>query len=510
MSRILLLAVFLIWLSWVPGPVHGHGHRVGHVGPESVALFFGGYALLVLGMGIWSRAVSRRLMGRDLQRSMRLISRVVSMARLGVPAWFAFGVCVLGWKEFVMRRMVHYAHGWPAELPFTLIGTFPAFAAWMGLWWSQYPADRALREQNLLVQLDNDLPVHAPPGFWDYFSSNVRLQLLFTIVPVMAIMCLRDLAAMGFYLFGRREIGEGAELIVSLVAAISIFVFAPAILKHVLHTEPLRELALREKLEAICRRHRLRYRDILLWRTNHNMGNAAVMGLIPEMRYILMSDLLLETMNDQQIESVFAHEVGHVVHRHLLWYVVFVIALMLGMFGPGHSVYEFVRSRLPGWVMGLDHGFLNMVLVAGAAGVFFLLLGFISRRFERQADVFAARTMQNREQGTGDSGQGTTVGTYGADVFASALHRVAAINNIPVSSRRWPGGTLLQFVSFFFDRALDSANNFLHGSITYRTDFLQKLAQRPELTRRFDRGMRWIYGALLLVLVGSAAWCVLI
>ena len=73
----------------------------------------------------------------------------------------------------------------------------------------------------------------------------------------------------------------------------------------------------------------MRYRDILLWKTEYNMGNAAVMGFVPRLRYILMSDLLLETMTDEQIEAVFAHELGHVVHRHMSWYVVFMVVLVL-------------------------------------------------------------------------------------------------------------------------------------------------------------------------------------
>ena len=62
-------------------------------------------------------------------------------------------------------------------------------------------------------------------------------------------------------------------------------------------------------------RRLLRYREILLWHTENNMGNAAVVGLVPRLRYILLSDLLLETMDDRQIEAVFAHEIGHIVHE---------------------------------------------------------------------------------------------------------------------------------------------------------------------------------------------------
>ena len=44
-----------------------------------------------------------------------------------------------------------------------LVGTLPAFLAWMGLWWAQYPADRAFKEQSVLYHANEGLPIHAPP-----------------------------------------------------------------------------------------------------------------------------------------------------------------------------------------------------------------------------------------------------------------------------------------------------------------------------------------------------------
>ena len=79
----------------------------------------------------------------------------------------------------------------------------------------------------------------------------------------------------------------------------------------------------------------MRYRDILVWHTHYNMGNAAVMGVVPQMRYVLLSDLLLERMDDEQIEAVFAHEIGHVVHRHMVWYVIFFLTVVFGELGAG-------------------------------------------------------------------------------------------------------------------------------------------------------------------------------
>ena len=55
---------------------------------------------------------------------------------------------MLGWGPLVSGGI---GPDWARSVAGVIIGTFPAFAAWMGLWWSQYPADRALREQSLLI-----------------------------------------------------------------------------------------------------------------------------------------------------------------------------------------------------------------------------------------------------------------------------------------------------------------------------------------------------------------------
>ena len=97
---------------------------------------------------------------------------------------------------------------------------------------------------------------------------------------------------------------------------------------------------LRRRLEEVARRHNVSFRDVMLWNTRHQMGNAAVMGYIPRFRYFLLSDLLLETMSDEQIEAVFAHEIGHIMHRHLFWLMATVAGLILALSGPGDWVAD--------------------------------------------------------------------------------------------------------------------------------------------------------------------------
>jgi STE24 endopeptidase len=520
-SRVILLILFILWIAWdenLPRQLLGTLSDSDIVryplGPQAgAAAFLAGYVLLVLAMGLWSRLLARRVSDVNFHRSLRRFNKTMGLARAMVPAWFAVGLYLLGWHstvETAVQTMTALPNadgsaGWQrffdalatCKAPASIAGTLPAFLTWAALWWSEYPANRALREQNLLLQLEQDIPIHSPPRFWSYFASNLRLQLLFVLAPIVSLMILRDLVAFAWALRTGDKPPEWLELAVSVGSFAIVFLLAPVLLTRVLKTEPLPGGTLRRRLEGMCREHGLMYRDILLWHTQSNMGNAAVMGIIPRLRYVLLSDLLLETMTDEQIEAVFAHELGHIVYRHMIWYVVFLTTLLLAIGGPGGQLYDFLLPRL------ITHperhealiATLSQVMMGAGVATFFILFGFVSRRFERQADVFAARVMEGQSRRQQQQGAETPavaapkpadisiVGPYGAGVFASALHRVAIVNNIPIAARSW-----------------------CHGSIEKRMRFLRHLGQRPTETATFDQVMSRLYVAMIIALVASATW----
>ena len=89
-----------------------------------------------------------------------------------------------------------------------------------------------------------------------------------------------------------------------------------------------------DKLAIVAADASGRARDISygwLRETSNRIANALVMGVAPRFRYVLLSDLLLAEMSDEQVEAVFAHELGHVAHRHMIWYLVFIKVLILAL-----------------------------------------------------------------------------------------------------------------------------------------------------------------------------------
>ncbi|HEX8521589.1 MAG TPA: M48 family metallopeptidase [Tepidisphaeraceae bacterium] len=482
MSRFLILFLFLVWMAWHADPAQAAQQPA--VMP-AMTLFFGFYAFMVGILALWARLLARRVQGTELRSRVKFFDTVVFAARFIVLMWFGVGLFYLGWGDVVTKAMGPL-NNWALQLPATVVGTLPGLGCWMALWWAQYPAERALREQNVMIQFNEDLPLRSPPRFRPFFMLNLRLQILFTAVPLLLILAIHDLVMVLLRVVGGVRIPtESMEGAVTLLSAMIVFVMAPVIVRRVLNTTPLPASPLRDRLEQFCREHDLKYRDILLWQTNHNLGNAAVMGIIPQVRYILMSDLLLETMSDEQIEAVFAHEVGHIVHKHMIWYLVFFKGLMLALGVVALIAESYMRFvHVPAWLP------MDLLTTLLGAGGFLLAFGFVSRRFERQADVFAARQMERRARAVpapqlqlAGPIQLTYVGPHGARIFASALQKVAVINGLPVSGKLW--------------------RNWCHGSIATRMDYLHQISNDPTQTHRFDRFMRGLYAFLLAALVVS-------
>ena len=61
------------------------------------------------------------------------------------------------------------------------------------------------------------------------------------------------------------------------------------------------------------------------------MINGAVMGAITPVRYILLTDALLETLPRERVEAVMAHELAHVRRHHIFWLVMAAAGSMAGL-----------------------------------------------------------------------------------------------------------------------------------------------------------------------------------
>ena len=159
--------------------------------------------------------------------------------------------------------------------------------------------------------------------------------------------------------------------------------------------KPLENPSLVERLLALSRRAGTHVRGVFVWKLSEKSrkANAALVGLA-NTRRIIVADTLLEKLNDDEVEAVLAHELGHHVYRHILRNLaVQIAATFLGLY-----LLHVVLLRLSGGFgfTGLaDFANLPLLGLVGTALSLALLpaLNAYSRYMEHQADAYALRAI---------------------------------------------------------------------------------------------------------------------
>ena len=417
------------------------------------------------GQGSGSRARSLYLWG------LRLI------VALGL-AVFAWTVVIVEWPRVVDRglglRGVMLVEEMAVLLPY-LAGQF---LAWCGL----YRAESALR------------PASDGAGLGNYLLRKSRMSLGMVLPVAMIYVLGRDVLRWGFPAAAVDPIVQfGATCFVAML----VFVISPAFVRLTWPTRRLEDGHLRDRLERLARRLKFRCTDLRVWDTGGGVVNAGVTGAVPWFRYVLITDAMIEMLDEREIEAVFGHEVGHVAHRHLPYFAAFFLgsaALMalVDSLSQSMGLDIFLERRIA------DPSIVNVVhasVIFAVWGVFFFLVfGHLSRRFERQADVYGARAVScGRDDCPPHLDLNAPGSAYasppslcpmGLRIFADALANVAVLNGMSPGARSWR-----------------------HGSIARRIAFLESLENRPDAARRFERGvrrLRWGLGLGLALMVAAA------
>jgi len=399
-----------------------------------------------------TRLLMHRLDARSDTRVILWIDWLLASVRWSAVLWHAVCVLGLGWLDAV-RTLV--PAGFVAD---QFLAALPALAVIVLSWWSAYPLERRLREAALVRWLDEGRPIHALPARGTFVWMQVRHQLLLVMVPMLALSAwsqgltrliavapdlLREqssLAPAGDWL-AAAEHAEIARVAGQLLGAACLFTLMPLVLRRLWDTEPLSPGPARDALDALCARHGVRVSAALVWRTRGVLINAMVMGLLPRLRYVLLTDALLENLPDRQVEAVLAHEVGHVRRRHMPWLAASLIACV-GLSAAGaDAIARWIWSADPvPWIGGVAQ--LALAALGLAAGL--AAFGWISRRFEWQADAFAAAHLSGASTArrTAPASASAPVAADGAHAMIDALLAVARLNHIPLDEFSWRHGSM--------------------------------------------------------------------
>jgi len=382
-------------------------------------------------LGAWAAIhFGLRLAGRTLDRtgSRAALARAEALSRaftayLYVHAFLAF--LVIGWFPAVQVAVGDLI------LIDEAIAAAPFLIALVAGWWSFAPIERRLIEASMLGALDRGEPVHPPPTRWQIVADRGRHTLAIGVVVIAAILAWAEatiIAAERLVERGLLPAGERAELIVAgsqLAIAIPVLLLAPLLIRVFWRTTPLAHGELYERIRGICETHGVRFRDVLIWRTRGSMLNGAVVGAVGPLRYILLTDALIERLPNAQLDAVVAHEVAHVKRKHLPWLLASTAVAAVGVGAAISWMLIFTQERT-----GVTQALHDALALGAAAAAGFYVFGHVSRRFERQADAFAAQTLTRTLDPEADVDRSRILPDAAA-AMSGALASVARLNHIP-------------------------------------------------------------------------------
>ncbi len=394
----------------------------------------------------------------------------------------AVAVVAFGWLDWLRSEL----GDWP--LLDELIALSPPIFAIAACWWAAHPMERILRGDSISRRR--------------FVATELRNQLGLLGGPALLAIGASEAATL---LASRWFAADSAVAMLAAPAAvISVMLFAPSLMVRILDTEPMPDGNEREILERVLADNGVRMSRILVWRTGGTLLNGAVVGFVPAARYLLLTDAVLERMPVESLRAIVAHEVGHVKRRHVPWMLLTTLAAVATAALAVEVAMPFaIEAFAPPPVdpvllaaAGVEEepdGTLDVLEAVAAVGVVAIVLpvfGWISRRFEQQADAFAAQYL-------------SVVGPASASSFvgAGAERRLKS----PESALVTPRAVLAMCRALGRVAELNGVNpaapSWRHGSIRWRQRNLVQIVSEPILALPIDRKVRRIKAAGIAILL---------
>lgn len=451
MPFVLLVLAFLLYAqeTWQPPwfAMTAHDAALATLGGISAFVVLAGVISLIIGQSLQTAPYDRFAILKRFARWRRIHFFASSF-------FFVASLYVLGWGWAVESFL---GDRWAPIIK--LIVLAPFLGGLILAWGFFYDVDRGAHAM-LWISSDTRFPSRSA-----YLALTIRHNLML-MAPPLLLMTAQDLLQYVFpELRSRQEFPYLTLVVLFSLLAVSILCI-PWLLKLYLGLTPLPPGVLRDHLDATARRLKFRYTDILVWHTNDTLANAMVTGMLPILRYVILTDRLSAELTTEEIDGVFGHEIGHIKHHHMTLYTVFLFLSMVMLGGLWTLAIDVATAHLgadwPGMMKLFEHQewFLVVVVI-----YVFLVFGVLSRHCERQADLFGCHVASRA-------------------AFISALEKVADINGM---TRDKPG----------------IFTAWQHWTIGQRVEFLRKIDADPALEARTQRRIGFLKWSLTLGLLAS-------
>ncbi len=289
----------------------------------------------------------------------------------------------------------------------------PTLLYLMAIWWIDDPLEQICSSATLLRRLDQGETIEnewsRPANIW----RKVRMTLATIAVPAWLLLSMME--------FADRFVPERFLGLAILGAIVIMQIAGPSVLIRVLDVRSMAAGETRDAVLALAKQSGLVLRDVMLWRTGGRMANAAVVGPIRGTRRVLLSDALLNAVDDDQLQAIVAHELGHLKHRHFITHAGATMAL----FGLPFVIGLWLESR---GHLTLDPApwIIALIIVFGGA-LWYFVAGAVVKLAEREADASAVAQISKNEK----------IDALAIAAMTGALHCVVRLNGQPVDKADW-------------------------------------------------------------------------
>ncbi len=299
-------------------------------------------------------------------------------------------------------------------------------------------------------------------------SDFIKGQLSFTsviLVPWFLISTVSDL--LQFIKTPSFMVSDFAQILLISLTLIGFVLFGPWLIIRMWGCRPLPQDHVKAELERFCSDHDFRTGGLLLWPVfGGEMLTAGVVGILPGLRYILITSGLLRTLDIGELKAVVAHEMGHVRKKHLLLFVFLLILFILFTYDLSDTLTLLALSNrtIFNWSVAPGDFAASLVSLLSSLPVIVLMVlffrfvfGYFLRNSERQADLYAMELV-------GDS-----------QPLISSLEKIA-----------------------FHSGRIEDIPSWHHYSIRQRIECLVEASKNRSLIRRHNRKL---YGSALIFTV---------
>lgn len=281
---------------------------------------------------------------------------------------------------------------------------------------------------------------------------HFRSFLAFIFIPIMLMLFVNDVIQSSEWLIKLVIVYPFIAWLIGITLIILLLAVAPFIIKIALCAKAIPDSELRNQLLELSKKANFSHSNLLIINTyGAKIGNAFITGLFSKARYVFFTDYLLDKLTFEEVKSVLGHEIGHSKKHHIPLFILFSISFII--------ILVFIHTTLE------NIPFTGLWLVVFAIFFWFILFGFVSRRFEMQSDIYGTQLI-------GDT-----------DIFVSTLEKIGDINNMSYNM-----------------------SSLRHPSIAQRIFFLRLMTLEPSLLEQFEKKMRNITRIFIIFAIVSITY----